>query len=71
MFSLWIVTNITSARGTVLCRLPCGDQLVVCGQYSDTLFEKCTRAAQKHIGGMYVAHGLLVANPCILTYLKP
>jgi hypothetical protein len=35
MFSCWIVTNITSARGTVhyrTTRIPCGDQLVICGQ---------------------------------------
>jgi hypothetical protein len=34
MFSRWIVTNITSARETVHClktRIPCGDQLVICG----------------------------------------
>jgi hypothetical protein len=33
MFSRWIVTNITSAVGTVHCRktrIPCGDQLVIC-----------------------------------------
>jgi hypothetical protein len=37
MFSPWIVMNITSARGTVLCRkthFPCGDHLVICGQYT-------------------------------------
>jgi hypothetical protein len=36
MFSLWILTNITSARGTLHCRktrIPCRDQLVICGQY--------------------------------------
>jgi hypothetical protein len=36
MFSRWIVTNITSARGTLHCRktgIPCGDQLVICGLY--------------------------------------
>jgi hypothetical protein len=36
MFSRWIVTNITSARGTLHCRktrIPCGDQLVNCGLY--------------------------------------
>jgi hypothetical protein len=36
MFSCWIVTNITSARGTVHCRktrIPYGNQLVICGQY--------------------------------------
>jgi hypothetical protein len=36
MFSRLIVTNITSAQGAVHCRktrIPCGDQLVVCGQY--------------------------------------
>jgi hypothetical protein len=40
MFSRWIVTNITSARGTVHChktRIPCGDQLVVCGRYAPLL----------------------------------
>jgi hypothetical protein len=39
MFSRWIVTNITSARGTVHCRktrIPCGDQLVICRQYCDS-----------------------------------
>jgi hypothetical protein len=36
MFSCWIVTNITSASGTVHChktRIPCENQLVICGQY--------------------------------------
>jgi hypothetical protein len=36
MFSGWIVTNITSARGNLHCRktlIPCGDRLVVCGMY--------------------------------------
>jgi hypothetical protein len=35
MCSRWIVTNITSAGGTVHCRttrIPCRDQLVICGQ---------------------------------------
>jgi hypothetical protein len=35
-FSRWIVTNITSARGTVHCRktrIPCGNKLVICGQH--------------------------------------
>jgi hypothetical protein len=34
MFSRRIVMNITSARGTLHCRktrIPCGDQLVICG----------------------------------------
>jgi len=34
MFSRWIITNITSARGTLHCRktrIPCGNQLVICG----------------------------------------
>jgi hypothetical protein len=37
MFSRWTVTNITSDRGTLHCRktrIPCGDQLVICGLYS-------------------------------------
>jgi hypothetical protein len=37
MFSRWLVTNISSAHGTLHCRktrVPCGDQLVVCGQYT-------------------------------------
>jgi hypothetical protein len=37
MFSRWIVTHITSARGTLHCcktRILCGDQLVICGQYT-------------------------------------
>jgi hypothetical protein len=37
MFSRWIVTNIISARGTVLyrkTRIPCGDYLVICGLYT-------------------------------------
>jgi hypothetical protein len=37
MFSRWIVTNSTSARGTVHCRktrIPCKDELVFCGQYT-------------------------------------
>jgi hypothetical protein len=36
MFSRWIVTNITSARGTLHCcktRSPCVDSLVICGLY--------------------------------------
>jgi hypothetical protein len=36
MFSRWIVTNITTARGTLhYCktRIPCGNQLVICGQH--------------------------------------
>jgi hypothetical protein len=36
MFSRWIVTNITSARGTLHCRktrIPCVDQVVICGLY--------------------------------------
>jgi hypothetical protein len=36
MFSRWIVTNITSASGTVHCRktrIPCGDHLAICGRY--------------------------------------
>jgi hypothetical protein len=38
MFSRWIVTNITSARGTLHChktRIPWGNQLVICGLYSN------------------------------------
>jgi hypothetical protein len=40
MFSRWIVTNITSARGTLHChktRIPCGDQVVICGLYVSEL----------------------------------
>jgi hypothetical protein len=36
MFSRWILTNITSARGTLHSRkihIPCGYQLVICGLY--------------------------------------
>jgi hypothetical protein len=36
MFSRWIVTNITSARGTVHCRktrIPCGDQLILMQEF--------------------------------------
>jgi hypothetical protein len=36
IFSRWIVTNITSARGTLDCRktrIPCGDQPLFCGLY--------------------------------------
>jgi hypothetical protein len=39
MFSRRLVTNITFARGTVHCRktrIPCGDQLVICGQYIES-----------------------------------
>jgi hypothetical protein len=35
------MTNITSARGTLHCRktrIPCGDQLVICGQYMAWLY---------------------------------
>jgi hypothetical protein len=37
MFSRWIVTDITSARGTLHCRktrVSCGDQLAICGLHS-------------------------------------
>jgi hypothetical protein len=40
MFLRCIVTNVTSARGTLHCRktrIPCGDQLVICGQYHTPL----------------------------------
>jgi hypothetical protein len=33
MFSRWIVTNITSARGTLHCRETRIPQLVISGQY--------------------------------------
>jgi hypothetical protein len=36
MFSRWIVMNITPACGTLHCRkirIPCGDQLMICGRY--------------------------------------
>jgi hypothetical protein len=36
MFSLRMVTNLTSARETLHCRktrIPCGDQFVICGLY--------------------------------------
>jgi hypothetical protein len=36
MFSRWIVTNITSARGTLHCHkthILCGDQFVISGLY--------------------------------------
>jgi hypothetical protein len=54
MFSRWIVTNTTSARGTVHCRkkrIPCGDQLVICGLYkmrlqaSGTVYEEAREGA--------------------------
>jgi hypothetical protein len=38
MFLRWIVTKITSDLGTMHCRktrIPCGDQLVICGQCQD------------------------------------
>jgi hypothetical protein len=41
MFSRWIVMSITSARRTVHCRktrILCGDQLLICGQYTISLF---------------------------------
>jgi hypothetical protein len=41
MFSRWIVTNITSARVTLRChktRIPCEDQLVICGLYRPTAY---------------------------------
>jgi hypothetical protein len=37
VFSCWLVTNVTSARGTLHCRktrILCGDQLVICGLYT-------------------------------------
>jgi hypothetical protein len=46
MFSRWIVTNITSARGTLHCRktrIPCRDELLICGQYtSDSRYARYT-----------------------------
>jgi hypothetical protein len=47
MFSRWIVKNITFARLTLhyrKTRIPCGDQLVICGQYLTCIlyyFNKC------------------------------
>jgi hypothetical protein len=43
MFSRWIVTNITFVRGTLHCRktrIPCGDQIVICGLYTVLLPRK-------------------------------
>jgi hypothetical protein len=45
MFSHWIVTNITSAHGTVHClktRISCGDQLVIRGQSDSSAEEQKT-----------------------------
>jgi hypothetical protein len=41
MFSRCIVTDITSARGTLHCRktrIPCGDQLMICGHFVSQLW---------------------------------
>jgi hypothetical protein len=41
MFSRWMVTNITSVRGTMhyrKVRIPCGEHPVICGQYYVFLF---------------------------------
>jgi hypothetical protein len=46
MFSRWIVTSITSVHGTVhyrKIRIPCGDQLVICGLYQMFLLRKILR----------------------------
>jgi hypothetical protein len=44
MFSRWVVTNITPVRGTVNFRnprIPCGDQLVICGHYPASVLVTC------------------------------
>jgi hypothetical protein len=46
MFSCWIVTNVTSARGTLhyrKTRIPSGYQLVICGQYKSESVLSCVR----------------------------
>jgi hypothetical protein len=58
MFSRWIVTNITSARGTLHCRnnrIPCGDQLVICGLYMIAAYQneksvKMGNSQEKEVG---------------------
>jgi hypothetical protein len=67
MFSRWIVTNITSAGGTLHCRktrIPCRHQLVICGQYT----------AHSGDDGMSDAarnnHWLLIAN-CAWRFAVP
>jgi hypothetical protein len=40
MFSRWVIKNITFARGTLhfrKIRIPCDDQLVICGLYETTV----------------------------------
>jgi hypothetical protein len=61
IFSRWIVTKITSARGTLYSRktrIPCGDQLVICGLYL---------GVQNGDGKNYVTS---VSNGC-LRYQRP
>jgi hypothetical protein len=68
MFSRWIVTNITSACGTVYCRktsIPCGDQLGIYGQYvrrerecwrlTEDLYSLDTRESQS-VRRIYIFH---------------
>jgi hypothetical protein len=63
IFSRWIETNFTSARGTLHChktRIPCRDQLMICGLYMSahwkvtwTIWNVWTVALERHI---YVNH---------------
>jgi hypothetical protein len=68
MFSRWIVTNITSACGTVYCRkasIHCGDQLGIYGQYvrrerecwrlTEDLYSLDTRDSQS-VRRIYIFH---------------
>jgi hypothetical protein len=52
MFSLRIVTNITSASGTLHCsktRIPFGDQLVICGLYFLLIFRLILSSVSKSL----------------------
>jgi hypothetical protein len=62
MFSRWIITNITSARGTVHCRkIPCWDQLMICGQQVDIAWSAAQLLEWQALYILYVL--------CIMIYI--
>jgi hypothetical protein len=70
MFSRWIVTNITSACGTLRCRktrIPCGDQLVMCGHYYTTKKQHVMRitytAGESKVSELYAYVVALIRFP--------
>jgi hypothetical protein len=70
MFSRLIVTNITCTRGTLHCRktrIPCGDQFVIYGKYTD----HSMRLGVVVKGKFSRFHKLtLTFQPIIMTFFK-